>query len=156
MFKSIQIQFIFLFKKLIHFRVIFVFHKNNNTFTKAKVKPPRLNGKRVGVLSTRSPYRPNPIGLTLAKLDKIEGTSSSSVIFNLFGISFFFYELSTLCTNCGIIALMCFVFCFCCDLWSQNKKKKQRKNTIRATVLQLPCVQSRITVNLTTGIPYEI
>ena len=90
MFKSIQIQFIFLFKKLIYFRVIFVFHKNNNTFTKAKVKPPRLNGKRVGVLSTRSPYRPNPIGLTLAKLDKIEGTSSSSVIFNLFGISFFF------------------------------------------------------------------
>ncbi|XP_076102294.1 tRNA (adenine(37)-N6)-methyltransferase-like [Mytilus galloprovincialis] len=57
-----------------HVWVIFVFHKNNNTFTKAKVKPPRLNGKRVGVFSTRSPYRPNPIGLTLAKLDSIEGS----------------------------------------------------------------------------------
>ncbi|XP_063432719.1 tRNA (adenine(37)-N6)-methyltransferase-like [Mytilus trossulus] len=56
-----------------HVWVIFVFHKNNNTFTKAKVKPPRLNGKRVGVFSTRSPYRPNPIGLTLAKLDCVEG-----------------------------------------------------------------------------------
>ncbi|CAC5394074.1 TRMO [Mytilus coruscus] len=56
-----------------HVWLIFVFHKNNNTFTKAKVKPPRLNGKRVGVFSTRSPYRPNPIGLTLAKLDSVEG-----------------------------------------------------------------------------------
>ena len=61
-----------------------MFHKNNNTFTKAKVKPPRLNGKRVGVFSTRSPYRPNPVGLTLAKLEKIEGTGSSSILFDLF------------------------------------------------------------------------
>lgn len=58
-----------------HVWLIFVFHKNNNEFTKAKVKPPRLNGKKVGVFSTRSPYRPNPIGLTLAKLDKIEGST---------------------------------------------------------------------------------
>uniref|UniRef100_A0A671WNV7 tRNA methyltransferase O n=1 Tax=Sparus aurata TaxID=8175 RepID=A0A671WNV7_SPAAU len=40
---------------------------------KAKVKPPRLNGQRVGVYSTRSPHRPNALGLTLAKLDKIVG-----------------------------------------------------------------------------------
>jgi hypothetical protein len=53
----------------------------------------------------------------------------------LFGISFFFYELSTLCTNCGIIALMCFVFCFCCDLWSQNKKKKHHKSYSSAATL---------------------
>ncbi|XP_052099417.1 tRNA (adenine(37)-N6)-methyltransferase-like [Mytilus californianus] len=57
-----------------HVWLMFVFHKNNNRFTKAKVKPPRLNGKRVGVFSTRSPYRPNPIGLTLAKLDSVEGS----------------------------------------------------------------------------------
>jgi len=31
-------------------------------------------GKRVGIFSTRSPHRPNPIGLTLAKLEKIKGT----------------------------------------------------------------------------------
>lgn len=40
---------------------------------KAKVKPPRLNGEKVGVYSTRSPHRPNAIGLTLAKLDSITG-----------------------------------------------------------------------------------
>lgn len=52
---------------------MFVFHKNNNAFTKAKVRPPRLNGAKVGLFATRSPYRPNPIGLTLAKLEKVEG-----------------------------------------------------------------------------------
>ena len=41
------------------------------------VKPPRLGGnKRMGVFATRSPYRPNPIGLSCVKLvsiDKREG-----------------------------------------------------------------------------------
>uniref|UniRef100_A0A3Q3IKG6 TsaA-like domain-containing protein n=1 Tax=Monopterus albus TaxID=43700 RepID=A0A3Q3IKG6_MONAL len=53
--------------------IIFVFHKNGHLTYKAKVKPPRLNGQRVGVYSTRSPHRPNALGLTLAKLDKIVG-----------------------------------------------------------------------------------
>lgn len=37
------------------------------------VRPPRLGGnKRVGVFATRSPYRPNPIGLSSVKLEKID------------------------------------------------------------------------------------
>lgn len=37
------------------------------------VKPPRLGGnKRMGVFATRSPYRPNPIGLSSVKLEAIE------------------------------------------------------------------------------------
>ena len=37
------------------------------------VKPPRLGGnKRMGVFATRSPYRPNPIGLSSVKLERIE------------------------------------------------------------------------------------
>ncbi|CAJ1052429.1 tRNA (adenine(37)-N6)-methyltransferase [Xyrichtys novacula] len=56
-----------------HVWIIFLFHKNGHLSYKAKVKPPRLNGQRVGVFSTRSPHRPNAIGLTLAKLDKIVG-----------------------------------------------------------------------------------
>lgn len=56
-----------------HVWIIFLFHKNGHLSYKAKVKPPRLNGQRVGVYSTRSPHRPNALGLTLAKLDKIEG-----------------------------------------------------------------------------------
>lgn len=37
------------------------------------VRPPRLGGnKHVGVFATRSPFRPNPIGLSCVKLDRIE------------------------------------------------------------------------------------
>uniref|UniRef100_A0A8C8M6U5 TsaA-like domain-containing protein n=1 Tax=Oncorhynchus tshawytscha TaxID=74940 RepID=A0A8C8M6U5_ONCTS len=54
-----------------HVWVIFLFHKNGHLSYKAKVKPPRLNGQRVGVYSTRSPHRPNALGLTLAKLDRV-------------------------------------------------------------------------------------
>ena len=50
---------------------MFLFHKNANKAVKAKVKPPRLDGAKVGVFASRSPHRPNPIGLTLAKLDGI-------------------------------------------------------------------------------------
>ena len=36
------------------------------------VRPPRLGGnKRIGVFATRSPYRPNPIGLSALELEKI-------------------------------------------------------------------------------------
>uniref|UniRef100_A0A3B5LZ53 TsaA-like domain-containing protein n=1 Tax=Xiphophorus couchianus TaxID=32473 RepID=A0A3B5LZ53_9TELE len=58
-----------------HVWIIFLFHKNGHQSYKAKVKPPRLNGQRVGVYSTRSPHRPNSLGLTLAKLDKIQEPS---------------------------------------------------------------------------------
>lgn len=40
---------------------------------KAKIAPPKLGGEKKGVFATRSPHRYNPIGLSLAKLDKIEG-----------------------------------------------------------------------------------
>ncbi|KAL1023782.1 hypothetical protein UPYG_G00046040 [Umbra pygmaea] len=54
-----------------HIWILFLFHKNGHLSYKAKVKPPRLNGQRVGVYSTRSPHRPNALGLTLAKLDRV-------------------------------------------------------------------------------------
>ncbi|XP_041119790.1 tRNA (adenine(37)-N6)-methyltransferase isoform X3 [Polyodon spathula] len=56
-----------------HVWIIFVFHKNGHLSYKAKVKPPRLNGVKTGVFSTRTPHRPNAIGLTLAKLEIIKG-----------------------------------------------------------------------------------
>ncbi len=37
------------------------------------VRPPRLGGnERVGVFATRSPFRPNPIGLSSVKLERVE------------------------------------------------------------------------------------
>lgn len=37
------------------------------------VRPPRLGGnKRIGVFATRSPFRPNPIGLSVVRLERID------------------------------------------------------------------------------------
>ena len=45
------------------------------------VRPPRLGGnKRMGVFATRSPFRPNPIGLTSVKLLRVEDTKENGVI----------------------------------------------------------------------------
>ena len=45
------------------------------------VRPPRLGGaERVGVFATRSPFRPNPIGLTCVKLNRVELTDAGPVI----------------------------------------------------------------------------
>ena len=38
-----------------------------------KVLPPRSAGKRRGVFSTRSPHRPNPIGLSVVRLEEVRG-----------------------------------------------------------------------------------
>ncbi|KAL7543357.1 hypothetical protein ACHAXR_013110 [Thalassiosira sp. AJA248-18] len=37
----------------------------------SKIAPPSLGGKKVGVFSTRTPHRPNPIGFSLCRLDKV-------------------------------------------------------------------------------------
>lgn len=46
------------------------------------VRPPRLGGnKRMGVFATRSPYRPNPIGLSSVKIERIiTGTPYGTII----------------------------------------------------------------------------
>ncbi|MCQ2492148.1 MAG: tRNA (N6-threonylcarbamoyladenosine(37)-N6)-methyltransferase TrmO [Lachnospiraceae bacterium] len=47
----------------------------------ATVKPPRLGGNvRKGVFATRSPFRPNPIGLSSVKLERIELTEEGPVL----------------------------------------------------------------------------
>lgn len=38
------------------------------TAFKAKIRVPRLDGAKMGVLATRSPHRPSPIGLSVAKV----------------------------------------------------------------------------------------
>ena len=46
------------------------------------VRPPRLGGNtRVGVFATRSPYRPNPLGLTLVKLNGIKKVDNRLVLY---------------------------------------------------------------------------
>lgn len=56
-----------------HIWLTFVFHANLRTHWKPTVRPPRLGGnQRVGVFASRSPFRPNPIGLSVVRLDRLE------------------------------------------------------------------------------------
>lgn len=53
-----------------HLWVIFVFHEHGSKNWKPSIRPPRLGGARkVGVLASRSPHRPNPIGLSAVAIE---------------------------------------------------------------------------------------
>lgn len=55
-----------------HIWILWGFSKAERKNWSATVKPPRLGGKkRMGVFATRSPFRPNPIGMSAVKLDEI-------------------------------------------------------------------------------------
>lgn len=56
-----------------HLWLVTVFHQSPPWDGKATVRPPRLGGnERLGVFATRSPNRPNPIGLSLVRLIEIQ------------------------------------------------------------------------------------
>ena len=56
-----------------HLWLIWGFSENKRDSWAATVKPPRLGGnKRMGVFATRSPYRPNALGLSSVKLESID------------------------------------------------------------------------------------
>jgi len=55
-----------------HVWVLFLFHATLGDAWKPMVRPPRLGGnRRVGVFASRSPFRPNPIGLSALELTSI-------------------------------------------------------------------------------------
>lgn len=69
-----------------HLWVMFVFHRLKGDVTKTTVRPPRLGGNtRLGVFASRATHRPNPIGLSLVKLEKID-ISSGDVILEVSGL----------------------------------------------------------------------
>jgi tRNA-Thr(GGU) m(6)t(6)A37 methyltransferase TsaA len=51
------------------------------------VRPPRLGGnKRVGVFATRSPFRPNPIGLSCVKIEGIDPDTPQGPVIRVSGV----------------------------------------------------------------------
>jgi tRNA-Thr(GGU) m(6)t(6)A37 methyltransferase TsaA len=56
-----------------HVWLILQFHLNSNKVLRPVVHPPRLGGKTIGLFASRSPHRPSPIGLTLARLRRVDG-----------------------------------------------------------------------------------
>lgn len=58
-----------------HIWILWKFSKAETSDWSPVVRPPKLGGnKKMGVFATRSPFRPNPIGLSCVKLEKIEFT----------------------------------------------------------------------------------
>lgn len=56
-----------------HLWLLFDFSKAHREEWSPTVRPPRLGGnKRIGVFASRSPFRPNPIGLSSVKLERVE------------------------------------------------------------------------------------
>ena len=56
-----------------HLWLIWQFSENVDAGWSPTVRPPRLGGNtRVGVFATRSPFRPNPIGLSSVRLEGVE------------------------------------------------------------------------------------
>lgn len=65
--------------------VQFVFHDAINEGWSALVRPPRLGGKqKMGVFATRSPHRPNHLGLSLLKLLSVD--THKNVVLHLEGV----------------------------------------------------------------------
>jgi len=56
-----------------HVWLVFLFHDCLGASWRPTVRPPRLGGRRkVGVFASRSPYRPNPIGISAVELIGLE------------------------------------------------------------------------------------
>ena len=58
-----------------HVWIIYHMHgstaSDNGSLLKSKIQPPKL-GSKVGLFSTRSPHRPNPVGLSVVRLNKVD------------------------------------------------------------------------------------
>lgn len=64
-----------------HIWLLWEFSESKRDEWSPTVRPPLLGGnKRIGVFATRSPFRPNPIGLSCLKLERIEFTGEEGPI----------------------------------------------------------------------------
>ena len=64
-----------------HLWLLFDFSLAHKSEWSPTVRPPRLGGnRRVGVFASRSPFRPNPIGLSCVKLVKVENTPDEGAV----------------------------------------------------------------------------
>lgn len=70
-----------------HIWLLWLFSRSERDEWSPTVRPPRLGGNtRVGVFATRSPYRPNPIGMSAVKLDRVVLDESLGPVLEVSGI----------------------------------------------------------------------
>ena len=69
-----------------HIWLIWEFSEARRDGWSPTVRPPRLGGnRRLGVFATRSPFRPNPIGLSCVKLERVELHSPEGPVLHVAG-----------------------------------------------------------------------
>ena len=69
-----------------HLWLIWEFSGNKTRNWQPTVRPPRLGGNtRLGVFATRSPFRPNPLGLSCVRLDRIEWDTPAGPVIHVLG-----------------------------------------------------------------------
>lgn len=69
-----------------HLWLIWEFSGNKTRNWQPTVRPPRLGGNtRLGVFATRSPFRPNPLGLSCVRLDRIEWDTPDGPVIHVLG-----------------------------------------------------------------------
>ena len=69
-----------------HLWLIWQFSESVTERFSPTVKPPRLGGnRRMGVFATRSPFRPNPLGLSCVKLEGVELSSPEGPVLHVAG-----------------------------------------------------------------------
>ena len=70
-----------------HLWLIWEFSENLREDWSPTVRPPRLGGnRRLGVFATRSPFRPNPLGLSVVKLEKVEPETPQGPVITVTGV----------------------------------------------------------------------
>ncbi len=74
-------------EKFSHLWLIFDFSASHRAQWSPTVRPPRLGGNtRVGVFASRSPFRPNPIGLSCVRLLGTEQTAHEGTVLRVAGV----------------------------------------------------------------------
>lgn len=69
-----------------HIWLVWGFSANSGAAVHATVRPPRLGGNRhVGVFATRSPYRPNGLGLSAVRLESVSWDTAEGPVINVSG-----------------------------------------------------------------------
>jgi tRNA-Thr(GGU) m(6)t(6)A37 methyltransferase TsaA len=70
-----------------HIWILFVFDRGANQEWRPRIEPPRADGPRtVGVFASRSPRRPNPIGMSAVKLERIDLDAAGGIEIHVSGV----------------------------------------------------------------------
>jgi tRNA-Thr(GGU) m(6)t(6)A37 methyltransferase TsaA len=70
-----------------HLWLVFLFHRRANRPWRSTIESPRVEIKqKIGVFASRSPDRPNPIGLSAVKLERIDTEAEGGIEIHLSGV----------------------------------------------------------------------